>query len=409
MKGFLVNWELKVIAVIAAIIFWILIVGAENIFYNMPDAIPVKAFNLSDDLTLSKDLESVHLRLRIGSRLDVKNISTSDFEAYVDLIDATEGEREVSVVVSSTNPDVSVLRVEPSSLQVKIESKAEKELPIEYTLQGEVKDGYEVNEVLIEQTNVVIRGSKEVLDSIDAGVVVIALDEEDKSFTRKYEIVALDNNGVVIPNVNFDTKEVEAQVKIDFVSNQKIVGIQPIVVGAPAENFWIKSINTDPSFAILDGDPTKMNEIEFVNTSEINVDGLDKNQTFTATITGLPEGVVIGGVSTVNVSIEVEKYEENTVTETTLPRKTLQIPVVITKFNSSQKNKTITPPAVTLVLEGDNNILDNINVNKLKVGIDISEYEGNGARIDIDPSIFNLPSDVKIVTITPSAVTAKWD
>ncbi|MBU1445949.1 hypothetical protein KKD70_01660, partial [Patescibacteria group bacterium] len=153
MKSFLANWELKVIAVLAAIIFWILIVGAENTFYTLPDKIPVKTFNLSENLTISKDLDSVSLRLRIGSRLDVKNISPSDFEAYVDLTDVIEGEREVAVVVSSKNPDVSVLKVEPSSLKVRIEAKAEKELPIEYTLQGDPKDGYEVKEVVIEQTN----------------------------------------------------------------------------------------------------------------------------------------------------------------------------------------------------------------------------------------------------------------
>jgi YbbR domain-containing protein len=409
MKRFLANWELKVIAVLSAIIFWVLIVGAENTFYTMPDEIPVKAFNLSENLALSKDLESVNLRLKISSRADVKNISTSDFEAYVDLTDAVEGEREVLVVVSSTNPDVSVLKVEPSNLKVKIEAKAEKELPIEYTLQGEVKDGHEVKEVVIKQANVVAMGSKEVLDGIDAGVVIVTLDGEEKEFTREYEIVALDHDGEQIPNVNFDIKEVEAQVKIDFVSDQKIVGVQPIVVGAPAENYWIKSINVDPSFVVLDGDPGDMTGIEFVDTSEVNVEGITENQTFTATIVGLSEGVVVGGTSQINISIEVEKYEESTVAEPVSPRRTVQVPVVITKFHSSQKNKTVTPPAVTLVLEGSDEVLREVNVNKLKIEIDISEYEENSARIEIDPSTFNLPNDIKIVTITPSSVTAKWD
>ncbi|MBU1557413.1 hypothetical protein KKC45_00410, partial [Patescibacteria group bacterium] len=229
-------------------------------------------------------------------------------------------------------------------------------------------------------------------------------------FMRKYEIVALDQYGEKISNVTFDTKEVEAQVKIDFVSDQKVVGVQPNVVGVPAETVWIKSINVDPSFVVLDGDPEDMSWIEFVDTGEINVDGITESKTFNVEIVGLPDGVVVGGTSQISVFVEVEQYAENNVVEeTVLPRRTLQVPVVITKFNASQNNKTVDPPAVTLVLEGSDEVLRDINLNNLKIDLDISEFGENSARIDIDPSTFNLPSDVKIVTITPSKVTAKWD
>jgi len=401
MKRLLSNWEIKALAVLAAIIFWFLVVATENTFYSFPDEVPVKAFNVPEDLVVSDELGTVKLRLKIDNRDTLSNLTVDDFSAYIDLEETQVGEREVEVEVSSKKSDINVVKVEPSKLTVKIAEKAEKEVPLETEITGDAKEGYLVREVITSVERVVIKGSEKTLENIDKASLMIELDGEDEDFTRTFDVFVLDEEGEKLENVSVDEPSIETEVKISAVSDQKIAGVQPTIVGSPQENIWIKSINVEPNYVVLRGELSALEDIEFVKTSDIDVSGLSSNDSFTVSVVGLPEGVELEGSNSLTVTIEVDQYNS---VDDSKQRQTVKVPVLIRKFKTSQKSIKPDPFAVTLVVEGDDS-----DLSKVELELDISSYEGNEAQIELSESNFKLPDGVNVVSITPSKVNVTWE
>jgi YbbR domain-containing protein len=404
MKILLANWELKLLAVFAAIIFWVLVIGTENTFYTFPDEVQIKAFNLSDNLVVSGDLGKVKLTLKMSNREVIKTLVADDFNAYVDLQGLSEGEMEIPVLVSSKKPEVSVLKVEPSKVNVNIENRSEKEVPIDYIVKGNPKEGFLVKEVKIDKENTIIKGSQELLNDITAATVIIELKGEDKDIKKIYPVKVLDKEGNEIFTIIVDTKEAEADIKISAVTGQKIVGVKPNIVGTPSEKVWIKSINVNPSIVVLNGSSDVLKNIEFAQTKDIDVQNLAENGTYYVNITGLPEGVSVDGNPDVSVTIEVSTYNS---ADSTVKRKTVNVPVVVRKFMAPQANYTIDPRSITLVAEGSEDDIANIASN-LQIELDITQYTENQKDFILDKSYLNLPAGVAVVSINPAKVTVKW-
>lgn len=406
MKKFLGNFELKILAVLAAIVFWFLIVGTENNFYTLPDEIEVKAFNVPEELVVAEDLGNVKLRLKLNTPEAVKNIHPEDFNAYVDLQDVTEGERDIEVSVTSKNPEVSVLKTEPSTITVKIEKKAEKEVPIVEKVEGNVKEGYVVKNINFSEENAILKGSQKTLNDINEVFLVISLNSEDKDIKQSYPLKVFDEEGEELSNILVEPKEIEVEVEVGPSTGQKIIGVQPSIIGNPPENVWIKSITVEPSVIVLYGNPDKINTIEFAATEEIHVDSLTESGSFNVAVTGIPEGVSIESGSSVTVSIEIEKYATET---TSINRKTIDVPIIIKRFRTDQNNKSVTPPSVTLIAEGAEDALNKIS-SKLRVELDISDYENenNEAKIQLGSNNFSLPEGVTMVNVNPSEVKVTW-
>lgn len=405
MRRFLANWELKALAVLAAVIFWFLVVGAENTFYTFPDEVPIKAFNLSEEYVVSNDPGSVKLRLKIENRDSIKNLVADDFNAYVDLKGLSEGERDVDVVVSSKKPDVSVLKVEPAKVSVKIEEKAEKEVEIEHVITGDPKEGYEVGDVEVKTEKATIKGPQKILNTIDSAKLKIELNGEDGNISSVYALKVLDNQDEEIPNVTIEPAEVEVEVEITAETGRKLVGVQPNVTGTPKGNRWIKSITAEPSYVVLNGNSKQLQEIEYVQTEEINVSGINESGEFNVNVSGLQEGVSLEDGGQIKVYIEIETFEED---NDSIKQKKADVPVAIVKFRTDQDERVVDPPSVTIVAEGNEQNLNKISSTGT-VELDISGYKKeNEVTLQIDESNFNVPEGVNIVSVTPSEVTVSW-
>lgn len=404
MKRFLANWELKVLAVISAIIFWFLVIGTENTFYTFPEEVPVKAFNLADNLVVSGDLPTVTLRLKIDSRETVKNLTVDDFSAFIDLDGQKEGQSTVRVEVSSKSSDIAVVKVDPSEITVDIEKVSDKEVPVDYKIEGDVAEGYSVKDVELDKENVVIKGSSESLDDVYQATALISLDNNKNDLEASVPLVVYDEKGDIIEDISFEEDEVGVKVSIASQTDQKILGVQPSVTGNPNESVWIESIDVDPAYVIAEGDQQILETLDFVSTQEVNVEGLSENKTFMVSLDSVPEGISIEDDS-LTVTITVQSYDS---VDSTLARKTVNIPLVVKKFKTVQRDSTLDPPSVTLVAEGDQEDLDKID-ESMWIDLDISNISQSGGTVEVSSSDLKLPGGVNVVSLTPSEIKVTWD
>jgi YbbR domain-containing protein len=404
MKRLLANWELKGLAVLSAILFWFLVIGTENSFYTFPEPIPVKAFNLADDLAVSEELPSVTLRLKIDKRESIKNITVDDFSAFVDLQGQKEGEISVQVEVSAKNPDIAVVKVEPAKINVTIEKMDEKTIPVEYKIEGEVEEGYQVEEVTLSSEEVKIKGAGQVLNELFVATALINLDGYTKDIDTQVSLIAYNNDGEEVDGVVFEEKTVDVSVDIEPRNNQKIVGVQPSIIGKPDDSVWIESINVDPSYLILEGKKSVLDDIEYIATQEIVVDGIVENKTFNVQAAQLPEGVEITEDS-IAVSIKVAPYDK---VDENMQRKTVTVPLLVKKFKTVQRGSKLDPPSATLIVEGTPENLDNV-ASSLRLELDISKLSQSGETLKLNENDLALPQGVKVVSLSPQSISVTWD
>ena len=69
MKGFLNNWQLKVMAIFSSVILWFFVVGIENNSYRFPEDIEIHAVNVPQGLSVASDLGKTKLRIRADDNI----------------------------------------------------------------------------------------------------------------------------------------------------------------------------------------------------------------------------------------------------------------------------------------------------------------------------------------------------
>lgn len=404
MKRLLANWELKGLAVLSAMLFWFLVIGTENSFYTFPDPIPVKAFNLADDLAVAEELPSVTLRLKIDNRESMKNLTVDDFSAFVDLQGQKEGEVSVQVEVSAKSSDIAVVKVDPAQIKVNIEKMNEKTVPVEYKIEGEVAEGYQVEEITLSHEEVTVKGAGQVLNEIFAATAPVKLDGNSEDIDKSVTLVAYNDDGREIEEIVFEEETVDISVDIEPRNNQKIVGVQPSIIGKPDNSVWIESINVDPSYIILEGKKSVLDDIEYIATQEIVVDGITEDKTFNVQAAQLPDGVEITEES-IAVSIQVKPYD--TVDEN-VQRKTVTVPLLVKKFKTVQRGSALDPPSATLIVEGASEKLNEVE-SSLRFELDISKLRQSGETLTLDENDLNLPQGVEVVSLSPQTITVTWN
>ena len=136
------NIPLKILSLVLAVIFWFFVLSLENNFYKVPFEIPVQVFNISSELALSSPLPNVSITVSSQDSGALRKLSVEDFEAYVDVRAAGAGSHLLTVLVTSKNPQISVMRVDPDEMEIALEPVREKLVAVVLEIEGEPAAGF---------------------------------------------------------------------------------------------------------------------------------------------------------------------------------------------------------------------------------------------------------------------------
>ncbi len=284
------NIELKILAFLCAILLWFFVVGIENSAYRFPDDVEVHAINVPQDLSLSTDLGKAKLQVRVDSSLR-KNISKNDFDVFVDLKNMHEGEQDAPIRATSKNENVTILKVEPVSVHISLETIAEKEVKINTVTVGNPKSGYVVKDIKLAQETAKIKGGKSLIDKVDHVVAQLTLDgSETSNFKGNLTLQLEGTDSTLTKNIIFTPAQVLADVTISSMLQQKTVVIKPNLVGAldPA----ITKVETNPQLAVIQGKEEDLKTINSISTTPISVNNINTEKAVTTQLV-VPDGITI--------------------------------------------------------------------------------------------------------------------
>lgn len=168
MKEFLFkNTILKIVALIFAVALWVLVEGEKKTEVGF--IIPLEFRNLPKDMAIiGEPVKEVEVRV-LASKKVMAKFSPSQLSAPVDLSMTKPGINNLIVVARDikTSKGVEIIKVNPSSLLVHLETISSKLVSVTVKLSGTPAAGFKVKNISVEPDSVAIFGASGQLKDIN--------------------------------------------------------------------------------------------------------------------------------------------------------------------------------------------------------------------------------------------------
>lgn len=220
------NLLLKTTALALSFLMWLTITSdqpVEKVF-----SVRLEYHNIPDGMELSSpQIGSVDIYLRMPERHTP--ISEADFVAFVDLKDATPGEKVIHLAPAKNvrgPASIEILKLTPPRITLFLERTVQALIPIEPALDGPPADGYEVVHRWVNPTKIYVSGPESHVKR------VISARTETVSINNRSALVkATVNINVDDPTIRIlDTKPVEVTVDIQEKRREMLVEDVPVEI-----------------------------------------------------------------------------------------------------------------------------------------------------------------------------------
>jgi YbbR domain-containing protein len=223
---FLHNLPAKLLSLFFAIVLWTVVIGERKA--QMQLNVPLALVNIPEQTVVVSDVPGNISVTVQGPRTLLRSLPGRDIRKNVDLKDMGKGWTTVRILPDSIPMPrgVEVIRVTPSSLDIKLERAVEKAVPVVPQMTGEPPGGYRIKDIVVEPLKVTLRGGERELGGI--GSVKTNAVSLEKGPADLEERVGLELEGLHPSEVSPPT----VTVRVDF---------EPIIV----EKSW-KDIKVKP-------------------------------------------------------------------------------------------------------------------------------------------------------------------
>lgn len=386
------NLILKILALLFAVFLWIFVINEGFRADYLEKEVPVRAYNLREDLALALDLGSVKLKVRAPESVWQK-LEADNLEAYVDLKTFDPGEYDVEVKVSFQDPKIQVLEKEPSKVRVRLEfiTKTKKEVKAE--IKGEPAEGFYAAALEILPKEIELSGAKSLLERVDSVLAIFELRGESEEVKTEAVLKAFDIDGNEVKNVFISPERAQVRVSILKETGTKNVEVRARISGEPKAGFSYQGVEIYPAVVSVSADVKKIKEIDFVETAEIDLSGASSS--FEKKISlALPRDIqATPSEVTAKVIIVSQKKERS-----------FEVPVSYKNLGTKLKVDSLSPANVSLVLEGEASMISALQAKSISINLDLKDKGAGTHTFAITPGLISLPEGVSLRSLETKEV-----
>lgn len=198
LRGYAVNdLKIKLLALLIVGVIWFSVAGQTSpstpitisnvdvMLDNPPPQFAVTSSSPSQVKLKVQGPEDVLRELRIAA-----STRSGDLVAYADLSTFREGGVQIAQLKVRGLPDeVNLREIEPATVRVTLDPIDTKRVDVEPRLIGSVPDGYKLTSAYVEPESVVLRGPKNLLETIEeVATTTVSLNNRTESFSRPVEV-----------------------------------------------------------------------------------------------------------------------------------------------------------------------------------------------------------------------------
>lgn len=321
-KRIMNNLGLKIIAVLAAIVLWLIVVNINDpVITTKYEGIQVTLLNsdaITDDgktFEILDHTDSVDVTITAKKSV-IAALSKANIRASADMSQLTfMNTVGIEVTTDKLFDEIDNIKLSTVNLKLNIEDVAKKQMFISVTTSGAPSDGYIIGSVTADKNVVQIKGPKSVIESIASATAVADISGMKSDIGTSADIKLYDAKGKQIkhPALEMNFKSVNVSVEI---LGTKQVPVKYNIMGEPADGYSLTGeVDYKVQTVKVAGKTQALRQIKEIVIPEtaINVTGQSSNMTVRVDVLKyLPEGIILAednfdGKATVVVYIEKEE------------------------------------------------------------------------------------------------------
>ena len=304
----------------------------------------------------------------------------------VDLTGLTVGNHKVTLKYTQRLKSLDY-KLDPSQVTVTIFEKVSETRSLTYDIlnQDSLDSKLYINNVEIDRNDVIIKGAKYKIDRVSTVKALLDVKnmptpQPGDNTVKDIPLVAYDADGKIV-DVEIVPKTVAANVNIT--SPSKEIPVKVIPVGELAFGRSIKSMETSISKITVYGEQSAIDAIEQLEV-EIDVNGLDKNKDYNVTLKK-PKGITELSSKTMTVKVVIDSSATKEFENISVGAENLASNLKVQALSTADR-------AVTVVVQGSEEAINNIQPSDITAYIDLKDY-GVG---EYDVEVHVTGSDLKL-------------
>lgn len=386
------NLTIKILAGLCALLLWIFVANIDFKVDYLEKEIPIKAYNIREDLALASNLGKIKLKVRAPKSLWSK-LQHDSIDAYIDLKTYDQGEYEVEVKISSQDPKIQVLEKEPKKVKVVLEPLLSIKKEVNLEISGYPAQGYEIKETALSPKEIKISGAKSILEKIRKVAASFELKGEFEEFKTNVVPKAYDENNQEIDNLSFSSKTIEATISFKKSAGVKKVEVKAKTTGAPEKGFWIEKIEISPTAVSISGPTEKIKEVNFLETEKIDISRI--KETKEEKINLILPSEIQANPNQVLVKINIAS---------SITTKSFAALIGFENLDRKLKVNFSNPNSILLIVEGNNEILNSLSSASFKVLVDLKGKKAGAYHFKISQENISLPQKVTLKDFEPKEI-----
>ena len=400
------NLGWKILSVVCAMFLWSYIISVDSSITSIKTLANVEISTSgltilqSRDLALLTDvsaLDPVHVRVET-SQSNYSRVTNDTVRAELDLSQVTKaGVQQVDLV--GVTAYGKVVQVTPSSVEVTIESRGSRYVPVNVEFTGDVKSNLWYNITRTNPAQVLVSGPSSLLQSVASARVQIDVTGQTASYDRSAPLTLLDEQGNEIGSAltaspSFIMMSIDVYPKAQLSVNHNI---DTATVGTLPEGYEITGVDVQPETVTVAGEQSLLDELDELSFVPISVDGRTSSFTAISTINALRD---MRYISSEQVTVTVY------IAESTLTDSFQSLPISV-RGKAAERTVTLSVDKSEVRLSGPYSLVNKLEEGDVNVYVDVTGLEKGQYELPVsvaidggDVSNLTIETDPTVVTVT---------
>ena len=371
---------------------------AEDTFYDIPISYQNDILE-ERGLMVVSETPTVTVKVK-GNRSDLNELNANNITVLVDLaaIQAPGTQMLTPKVIYPGNMAVETISQNPNVLQLKVENRIKKPVPIRLEFLGAVPEGFiaDKDNPVMDTAVVEVVGPQSSMDLIDHATIQVDLSDKTESIVGAFQYVLCDEAGEPVDAEMITTNVEEVNISVKIQAIKEVPLTVNLVDGGGATKDSCKLELTRDSIWVS-GNEARLRDLEFVELGTVDLSDLKEETNTMVFEIILPDGVT-------NMTGETEVTA------------TISFPDLVRKKLTISKNKFVTtgvPEGTEVVwitemveveLRGPSALMKKLSEKDITVSVDFTDEELGG--VSKVPKITLGSGYADVGAISVSTITA---